>query len=339
MPFRFGAFVQSLGIGFWNPSMPTHCVNDISASNYGKCYFVEYGKAVFVVTDTFLQNNVPSLCSGGTCTLPCESDGTCIRYTRFAGFRVFNIVFDGTSTGKQAVLYMFRTLSNSSVFVDDPERIFGALAFTLIDSSWLGVPGSRRVIDFFSRGGYYDPLNNVVLRINRYTVPYGTVVDLYWSGQVLTQFIQFGIHESDRINIWYAGFGVAHYAYEASPLLIMPLDYIDDYLVYPELRKTVAYAGNGVDQPGWNADDILRVVQELFPNRPWLVYDVDNAVAYSNGLDIDDVAELSKYVDVLGGTYMLYVLNTNIPRQKVQDFINFYRQQHEIQEQPISRTP
>jgi len=283
------------------------------------------------VTDNFVQNNVPSLCSGGTCTLPCESDGKCTRFTYTTAYRIHSTVFNGNYTGKQAVLYMFRTLTHSAVFGNEYEYFHGVFIFSLVDGYIYGVPGSKRVVDFFSGGGYYDPLNNVVYRINRYKISYGTVVDVYWSGQVLTQFIQLGIYESNVDNIWYAGHCFVQYAYEASPLLIMPLDYVDDYLAYPELRKVVAYAGNGVDQPGWNADDILRVVQELFPDRPWLVYDVDNATVYSNGLDIDDVAELSNYVDVLGGTYTLYVLNTNIPKKKVQDYINFYKQQYAIQ--------
>jgi len=332
MPFRFATSIIKYGIAIWKYTSSAYCVNNTSASDYGKCYNLDSssGKAVFVVTDTFLRNNVPSLCSGDTCTLPCESDGTCTRYTTTAFDRGLLIIFDGTYAGKQAMLYAFRTLTHTAAYLTNYEVLIGMFIFMLISNYIYSVPGNKRVIDFFSSGGYYDPLNNVVLRVGRYTITSGTVVDLYWSGQILTQFIQLGIYENGLNNIWYAGHATVQYAYEASPLLIMPLDYVDDYLVYPELRKAVAYAGNGVDQPGWNADDILRIVQELFPDRPWLVYDVDNATVYSNGLDIDDVAELSKYVDVLGGTYTLYVLNTNIPRKKVQDYINFYKQQNAI---------
>jgi len=299
----------------------TYCVNDTSASDYGKCYNVTCGKAIFVQSDT---TTYP--------TLPCESDGTCTRYTTTAWIRGLSTVFDGTSTGKQAILYEYRTLTHASINVYHYEYFQGVFTFILVNGSIYSAPGSKRVIDFVTGSSYYDPLNNVVYRINRYTITSGNVVDIYWSGQVLTQFIQLAVYENNYNNIWHAGHAFAQYAYEASPLLIMPLDYVDDYLAYPELRKAVAYAGNGVDQPGWNADDILRVVQELFPDRPWLVYDVDNATVYSNGLDIDDVAELSNYVDVLGGTYTLYVLNTKIPKQKVRDFINFYKQQYAIQQ-------
>jgi len=311
------------GLRYWQSTENTYCVNDTSASDYGKCYNIEYGagKAIFVQTDIDKYS-----------TLRCESEGTCIRYTYTRKFRILNVVFDGTSTGKQAIVYAFRTLTHSSAFINRMELFEGLLVFSLNRYDEFGIPGSKLVVDFFFSGGYYDPLNNVVYHINRYTVPYGTVVDLYWSGQILTQYIDFNMPEYGKNNIWYAGHGAVQFAYEASPLLIMPLDYVDDYLVYPELRKVVAYAGNGVDQAGWNADDILRVVQELFPDRPWLVYDVDNATVYSNGLDIDDVAELSNYVDVLDGTYTLYVLNTNIPKKKVQEFINFYKRQYAIQQ-------
>jgi len=293
MPFRLTYYAIDYGIYRSVQISNTYCVNDINSNDYGNCYNVTYGRPIFVVTDDFLNSNKPSLCSGNRCTLPCESSNTCTRYNYRSWERYLNTAFDGFAVGKQAVLYSYRSLTHHGTAIDS--RKFYEYTFMVISvypdvfDTYI-VASSKRVIPFFENG-FYDPLNNVAVVSNRY-IPSGcttdnpcTVVDVWWSGQLLTSKIIVGIYEDFRDNVWYAGHIHIRFAYETSPFLIMPIDY-NEYLVYPELRKTVAYAANGVDQPGWNADDILRVVRELFPDRPWLVYDDRNFTLYSSVLTI-----------------------------------------------------
>lgn len=323
--FKFSTWRYGYGIGSWNSVSSLRCVNDVSASDYGTCYNVDFGKAVFTVSDSFLQNNVPTLCSGGTCTLPCESSGTCIRYKTLSHPRVLNTIIDLSSVGKQVVLYRFRSLTHASAnFASiNYEYVRGVLTVSL-GGDIIYSPITKNVMCCIS-GYEYDPVTNVLIKVNRYTIAGAKVFDVWWSGQLLNDILYSFVYEGYIDNIWYGGHIEVYYAYERSPILIMPLGY-DDYLVYPELRSVVGYADNGVDQSGWNADDIIRVVQELFPDRPWLVYDDKTFTLYSNGLDIDDVLELGKYVDVVNEAVQLVVLNSNIPRKAVNDFINYYKQ-------------
>jgi hypothetical protein len=55
--------------------------------------------------------------------------------------------------------------------------------------------------------------------------------------------------------------------------------------------QRIGYAATGVDQPGWNADDIVRVLRELFPNRAWAVFDDRQYVLYLYNLTPDYVPD------------------------------------------------
>ena len=97
--------------------------------------------------------------------------------------------------------------------------------------------------------------------------------------------------EKSSNNIWYAFNFYMTYAYESSPLAIIPLDYDKEWLPYQELRNTFGFSINGVDQPGWNADDIIRVLRELFPDRAWAVFDDRQYVLYLYNLTPDYVPD------------------------------------------------
>jgi hypothetical protein len=99
------------------------------------------------------------------------------------------------------------------------------------------------------------------------------------------------ISEESNNNIWYVYDTRVVWAYESSPLAIIPLDYDRDYVPYQEFRNAFGYAVTGVDQPGWNADDMIRVLRELFPNRAWAVFDDRLHMLYLYNLTPDYVPD------------------------------------------------
>jgi hypothetical protein len=137
----------------------------------------------------------------------------------------------------------------------------------------------------------YDPVSNFKAYSNPYTIPLGYVNIIRWYGSLLTTKADLVVYEGNRNNIWYAFDIYLTYAYESSPLAIIPLDYDRDYMPYQELRNAFGYAATGVDQPGWNADDIMRVLRELFPNRAWAVFDDRQYVLYLYNLSPDYVPD------------------------------------------------
>jgi hypothetical protein len=111
------------------------------------------------------------------------------------------------------------------------------------------------------------------------------------AGCIFTSSLYISAHEGGLNNIWYAADLNVVWAYESSPLAVIPLDYDRDYVPYQELRNAFGYAATGVDQPGWNADDIIRVLRELFPNRAWAVFDDRQYVLYLYNLTPDYVPD------------------------------------------------
>jgi hypothetical protein len=257
----------------------TYCVNNTSASDYGNCYNIVAGQAIFVQTDT---TTYP--------TLPCQSNNTCIRYTNIVSDRNIDTIFN--YTGKQAIIQFFRTRSHSSSsggLVDNVTglRLVPIPAATEPDLGWF-LPAVHYEL---SSWPVYDPVSNINAYFNPYTITSGNVSILSWSGSYFTTFAYILVSEAYYTNIWYAFEMRVVWAYEASPLALIPLDYDRDYVPYQELRNAFGYAATGVDQPGWNADDIIRVLRELFPDRAWAVFDDRQYVLYLYNLTPDYVPD------------------------------------------------
>jgi hypothetical protein len=89
---------------------------------------------------------------------------------------------------------------------------------------------------------------------------------------------------------WATAYVNVQYVYEASPIAVIPLDY-SEYVKYPELRRVFGYSANGVDQPGWNSDDMIRVLRELFPDRAWMVYDDGKSTLYLWNVNFVDIPD------------------------------------------------
>jgi len=273
MPFNIG--VASVSHGLTTYETNTYCQNDTAASDYGKCYNVGPGKAVFVQTDTATYP-----------TLPCETDGTCTRYTATTWSRNLATLF--SFTGKQAIVQYIYSRSHSSLSIagriiylqGHPIPIDGAYSFLFPaqvyeQATW----------------PIYDPVYNWKAHLNPYTISIGRVFYLRWQGTLFAPVLYLYVYEDNRNNIWYASYVRVVYAYESSPLAVVPLDYDRDYVPHQELRSAFGFSINGVDQPGWNADDIIRVLRELFPSRAWAVFDDRQYVLYLYNLTPDYVPD------------------------------------------------
>ena len=274
MPFNTGVSAFEYGTSVGSASPNTYCQNSTTASDYGACYNILTGKAIFVQTDTATYP---------VDSLPCEANNTCIRYTSTASFRSFGTIY--SYTNKQAILQFFHARSHAS----DVQLINNILT-----SRFLPRPGE--VGWFYPSINYevsswpvYDPVSGFKAYFKPYTITAGHVALIRWSGSLFTTSLSLTVFESNLNNIWYAFDFRATWAYESSPLAIIPLDYDRNYVPYQELRSAFGYASNGVDQPGWNADDMIRVLRELFPNRAWAVFDDRQYVLYLYNLSPDYV--------------------------------------------------
>ena len=262
MVFVTTAFMFWDGITPGNPSPSNYyCIDDTTSPDYGTCY-VQAGLARFVQTDTV---NYP------VGSLPCERNNTCIRFTDTTWSRaVYNPLFDYGA--KQAIVtrFTFRTHGSLTRFISNISYLAGMYVIsTGYDFAYsIFFPS----IQYEATGWpLYIPTINFKAYYNPYTIASGSVAVVEWSGTIFTPRLYVGVYEDNRNNIWYMASGLVLWSYESSPIAIIPLDY-EEYVLYRELRNVFGYAYNGVDQPGWNADDIIRVLKELFPDRAWAVF-------------------------------------------------------------------
>jgi hypothetical protein len=285
MPFTTARKWFWYGLATLAPKPSTYCVNDTSASDYGKCYNIVKNKAIFVQTDTTTWPIDPST---GSDSFPCAADGTCIRYTSIASARTFATIFD--YPGKQAILQYFWSRSHTNLpMVENISYLRGLAIPWIVDPAYLWLfPAVNYEV---SSWPVYDPVENWKAYVNPYTITAGFVQILRWQGNVFTSSATLAVYEMGGNNIWYAFDMVVVYAYESSPLAVIPLDYDKEWLPYQELRNAFGYAATGVDQPGWNADDIIRVLRELFPDRAWAVFDDRQYVLYLYNLTPDYVPD------------------------------------------------
>ena len=269
-----------------------YCVNNTSASDYGKCYNVStYAekKAVFVQTDTTTWPIDPST---GRDSFPCAADGTCIRYTSRVGTRYFDTVF--SYSGKQAILQFFRSRSHTPFagYVGNINYLRLVPVPGYYDGDAVYPPLLLPAVKYgTSSWPIYDPVSNFEAYLNPYSIASGYVNVIRWNGNRFVNTLYIMAYEGNSNNIWYAFDVWMIWAYESSPLAIIPLNYDKDYAPYQELRNAFGYAYTGVDQPGWNADDIIRVLRELFPNRAWAVFDDRQYVLYLYNLTPDYVPD------------------------------------------------
>jgi hypothetical protein len=266
-----------------NPNL--YCQTDTTKSDYGQCY-VEANKAYFVQSDT---TTYP------VGSLPCEKSGTCTRLTStYWGYQV-TTVLDTTATGKQAIMKWFYSITHASV------------SFAHLNTNRIGNFFQGFFVPFepayppFDNFGYvnfnsstpflgYDPVLNLWVYVDRYSVPVGYVNEIQYNDNILTQLINLFIYLDNRNNIYFLGRVSIGVFIESSPMAVIPLDY-SEYLKYNELRRTFGYSADCINQPGWNADDMIRVLKELFSDKAWMVLDDRDATLYLWNVNFTDMPD------------------------------------------------
>jgi len=277
MPFT--GYYTRYALGTWDNTYNTYCQTNTSASDYGTCYNV-FGQLYFVQSDT---TTYP------VGSLPCEKAGNCIRFTNVDWFYTFTIV-DNSSVRKQLLLYFVRSVHYTNVitmncgsFAIGTEASFSTANSYIPDFLNKNPVSARLAANNICN---YDPVTNSVFTINTTTGGYRINMEYY--ANVLGLKIIGAFVNRINNNTFFAVLAFISYASESSPSLIMPLDY-NEYVAYNELRKTVGWSFDGVNQLGWNADDIINIARELFPNRAWAVYDDNQNILYLYNLTMDYV--------------------------------------------------
>jgi len=313
MPFKSTYVNYAQGMQWWQDPSGVYCTNYTSDSVTCK---VTLGKAVL-------------RCDA--CTNPqCVSAGTCIWIQNEAGY---STTIYSLPSGKQGILNMLIStarIGGTGYSIPAFPSIYDGI--NLWDT-YVFYRGFHS-FNYFRAGqtAFYNPETNAF--VSYVYDSYGTIVKVEAS-KIGLFFTSLNITYQFNTNGYYISGHLLFISYEASPELIMPIDY-DEYILTQELRDVVGWSINGYAQVGWNADDILRVVQSLYPDRPWVVYDDRTLTAYANGLELDDVVELIN-LGVLGDVVTVYSYNTGkISRKAVEDFLNFYRSQRS---QPPQQSP
>jgi len=282
MPFYEGFVYFARGLYWW--LYETYCQTDTTASDYGKCYQRVISEAIGVPLFTYTGTTAPS----------CVNDNTCIGIQNPPWDYPVTLK-DNTSIGKQLILYKtWMILNSNGGLVVDKTKCGRATVKTNAMEENLWFPFMFKTANYVSGSGpnAYNPLDNSICGLNVfYTPPVGSQIVAEWNGATLAMKIIVDINMRNQPNIYYALYAAAYYAQESSPYAIIPLDYNNDYVPYRELRNAFGYSYNGVDQPGWNAQDMISALKDIFPDRSWAVFDDNNQILYLYNLTPDYVPD------------------------------------------------
>jgi hypothetical protein len=219
----------------------------------------------------------------------CVSQGTCTVVSPDCN-TVIATYLDLSSVGKTA-LNLYWALVYTSFNQMDLWRLSvdGTFDSLIIDSGiyWEHAQGVSPL-------GSFNPYSSfMVYNVKQYTFTYGSSsATMYWKtyrGFYNGMFQKLQLAHCSSSNVF---LGTVFYAFsqETSPLAVIPLDY-SEYVKYQELRKTFGYSYDGINQPGWNADDIINILKELFPDRAWMVLDDRDSTLYLWNVNFPDIPE------------------------------------------------
>jgi len=275
MPFIPVRHIINYGINRFDGIVNRYCVDNVPTTdpNWGKCYTSPGANpAIYIYT--------------GSETPACQTEGTCTRYSTTTGVRTIATLFD--QPAKQAILSFFSVRSHTVMFGSVDTRPAGMLLpnFDTDPYLWVFPQYIFRSVTY----PYYDPVVNMFFDTNPYTITRGTVYVMRWSGSFLTNKIILIHTEAMCNNCWSMSSGMIVWQQEASPLAIIKLRY-EEWLAHKELRSSFGYSITGIHQSGWSAQDMIRALKEVYPDRSWAVYDDREYTLYIYNLDIDDVPE------------------------------------------------
>jgi len=243
------------------------------------------------VTDKYCTSDLSNCIVGAgraivTATSPgCESNGTCFAVSPYCNTEIV-VYYDGSSVNKSGF--------NIRWWYHIGASFYGYPLFVLsldggrVDTFLInGTPASAYVLRLVDINTYL-PLSSLwfpYIKQYQYGTEYLAVAE-YTGG-----FRKVSLYHCVGANQWIIGVVGYLFTAESSPSAIIPLDYYNEYVKYQELRQAFAYSYSGLDQHGWNADDMIRVLRELFPDRAWAVFDDRQYVLYLYNLTPDYVPD------------------------------------------------
>jgi len=258
-----------------HPVTDKYCTGDLSSC------IVVVGKAL-VFTDT----------SPG-----CVSQGTC-RAISYICNTPIDTYYDGTSVKKSAfnITWWYHIGASFNAFPLFSISLDGIGVDTFLTH---GTPASIYALNLLGNLNIYLPLASLWFP---YWKPYQYGTEFVVVAQYIGGFSKVQLYHCVGKNQWVIGVVGFLMSAESSPMAIIPLNYDKEYLPYQELRKHFAYSQDGMSQFGWNADDIIRVLKELFPDKAWAVFDDRQYVLYLYNLTLDYVPDW--LIDKLSPTAM-----------------------------------
>jgi len=279
MPFITARLYVLYGLPMHDLATNRYCVDNVSTDdpNWGKCYSdPAWGKAIYIYS--------------GPETPRCQIEGTCIRENTTSTSKVLATIFD--HPGKQGILSFFSIRAHSTIaeFDDFVANIRPAgLPLPSVDQTpypW----GYPQYILRSATLPHYDPVTNIYFDINPYNITRGNVYIIRWNGSIFNNKLLLVLFGPACNNCWTISSGSIIWYQEASPLAIIKLKY-EEWLAHKELRKNFGYSATGIHQSGWSAQDMIRALKEVYPDRSWAVYDDRENTLYIYNLDFDDVPE------------------------------------------------
>jgi len=265
MPFTTVQSHITYGADWMHPITDKYCTSDLS-----NCIVApETGRAIVTAYSPMCVNN-------GTCTAVPPSCNTEIQ-----------VFYDGVQSNKSGfnIRWWYHIGASFNSYPLFALSLDGYGVDTFLTH---GTPASVYALNLLGNVNTYLPLSSLWIPYWK-QYQYGTeyvVVAEYTGG-----FRKVSLYHCIGQNQWVIGVVGYLMTAESSPTAVIPLDYNKDYLPYLELRKHFAYSQDGLHQFGWNVQDMISVLKEIYQDRAWAVFDDSRSVLYLYNLNPDYIPD------------------------------------------------
>ena len=266
MPFITAQSHIMYGIDWMHPVTDKYCTSDLSSC------VVAGGKAL-VFTD-------PNITPG------CVSENTC-RAVPSNCNTVIDTYYDGASVKKSAfnITWWYHIGASFSWY---PLFAIGLDGIGVDTFMTHGTPASIYSLNLLGNNNTYLPLSSLWIP---YWKQYNYGTEYVIIAQYIGGFSRVQLYHCVGSGQWIIGVVGYIMSAESSPMAIIPLDYNRDYLPYPELLTTFAYSHDGISQFGWNVQDMINVLKDIYQDRAWAVFDDQKSILYLYNLTLDYVPD------------------------------------------------
>jgi hypothetical protein len=200
---------------------------------------------------------------------------------------VIETYYDGSSANKSAfnIVWWYHIGASFSSYPLFSISLDSANVDTFLTH---GTPASIYSLHLLDNLNIYLPLSSLWIP---YWKPYRYGTEYVVIAQYSGGFMKAQLYHCVGKNQWIIGVIGFLMSAESSPRAIIPLDYNNDYAPYYELRKAFAYSYDGISQFGWNAQDIIAALKDIYPDRAWAVFDDNRQILYLYNLTMDYVPD------------------------------------------------